>query len=87
MKAIHQYFVTHKTVTLTWMWVFFALALGYMLLCLLAFPTWNFWLCLIPGLICLYLRVAYSKAAYDPTKDRFSEEYVPYKKREKKKKK
>lgn len=77
MKAIHQYFITHKKVTLTWMWVFFAITLGYMLLQMTVLPQLNFWLCLIPGLICLYLRVAYSKAAYDPTKDRFSGRYKP----------
>lgn len=81
MKAIRDYFETHKGVTLFWMWVFFALTLGYMLLCLLVFPTWNFWLSAIPGLICLFLRLAYSKAAYDPRKDRFSPEYIPYRDR------
>lgn len=77
MKAIHRYFITHKNVTLTWMWVFFAITLGYMLLQMTVLPQLNFWLCLIPGLICLYLRGAYSKAAYDPTKDRCSERYIP----------
>ena len=77
MKAIHQYFITHKKVTLLWMWVFFAITLGYMLLQMTVLPQLNFWLCLIPGLICLYLRVAYSKAAYDPAKDRFSDQYKP----------
>lgn len=77
MKAIHQYFTTHKKVTLTWMWVFFAVTLGYMLLHLTVLPQINFFVAFIPGLICLYLRLAYSKAAYDPTKDRFSENYIP----------
>ena len=77
MKAIHRYFITHKKVTLTWMWVFFFLTLGYMLLHLTVMPQTNFWFAFIPGLICLYLRVAYSKAAYDPTKDKFSNQYVP----------
>lgn len=86
MKAIHQYFLQHKKVTLTWMWVFFFIALGYMLLHLTVLPQINFWLAFIPGLICLYLRVTYSKAAYDPEKDRFSEQYVPHQQRKKKKK-
>lgn len=77
MKAIHQYFITHKKVTLTWMWVFFAVTLGYMLLHLTVLPQINFYVAFVPGLICLYLRIAYSKAAYDPAKDRFSEKYVP----------
>ena len=77
MKAIHQYFITHKKVTLTWMWVFFAVTLGYMLLHLTVLPQINFYVAFVPGLICLYLRIAYSKAAYDSAKDRFSEKYVP----------
>lgn len=77
MKTIHRYFLKHKTVTLTWMWIFFALTLGYMLLQMTVLPQMNFYLALIPGLICLYLRIAYSRAAYDPTKDRLSGQYVP----------
>ena len=77
MKAIHQYFITHKKVTLTWMWIFFFITLGYMLLQMTVLPQINFFVAFIPGLICLYLRIAYSKAAYDPTKDRFSEKYMP----------
>ena len=85
LKPIHQYFCTHRFITLFWMWVFFALAFGYLLLCMFVYPQWNFWLCFIPGLICLYLRLAYAKAAYDPRKDRMSDEYVPYQQRKKKK--
>lgn len=85
LKPIHQYFCTHRYVTLFWMWVFFALAFGYLLLCMFVYPQWNFWLCFIPGLICLYLRLAYAKAAYDPQKDRLSDRYVPYQQRKKKK--
>lgn len=77
MKAIHKYFITHKTVTLVWLWIFFFLAFGYMLLCMTVCPDWNFWLWLIPGALALYLRIAYGKAAYDPTKDRFSDQFVP----------
>lgn len=77
MKKFHAYFSTHKAVTLALMWAFFAVTLGYMLLCLLAFPQWPFWLCLAPGLVCLYLRLTYAKAAYDPARDKFSERYVP----------
>ena len=77
MKAIHRYFTTHKNVTLALMWLFFVITLGYMLLHLLVLPQINFWIAFIPGLICLYLRIAYSKAAYDPTRDRFSDKYVP----------
>ena len=85
LKPIHQYFCTHRYVTLFWMWVFFALAFGYLLLCMFVYPQWNFWLCFIPGLICLYLRLAYAKAAYDPRKDRMSDRYIPYQQRKKKK--
>lgn len=77
MKKVHQYFCSHKAVTLTLMWVFFAIALTYMLLCLLAHPEWQYWLCLIPAIPCVYLRLAYAKAAYDPTRDRCSDQYVP----------
>ena len=63
MKSIHQYFVTHKNVTLAWMWVFFALALGYMLLHIGGYLTTRFWLWLIPGAAALYLRLAYTKAS------------------------
>ena len=85
MRQIHQYFCTNKTVTLFWMWVFFALAFGYLLLCMFVCPQWNFWLWLLPGAVCLYLRLAYAKAAYDPRKDRLSGRYVPYQQRKKKK--
>lgn len=77
MKAIHKYFTTHKSVTLFWMWVFFSITLAYMLLQMYLMPQLNFYLAFIPGLICLYLRLAYAKAAYDPKKDRFSKEYRP----------
>ena len=63
MKRIHRYFTTHKKVTLTWMWVFFAIALGYMLLNMGGYITTSFWLWLIPGAITLYLRLAYTKAS------------------------
>ena len=77
MKAIHKYFTTNKKVTLFWMWVFFAIAFGYMLMQMYLLPQLNFWIAFIPGLICLYLRIAYAKAAYDPTRDRFSDQYKP----------
>ena len=76
MRAIHQYLTTHKKTTLTLMWIFFCITLGYMLLHLLVLPQINFWISFIPGLICLYLRVVYAKAAYDPKKDRFSNQYI-----------
>ena len=76
MKAIHEYFTTHKNICLAWMWIFFAITLGYMLLQMYVLPQLNFWLAFIPGAICLYLRLAYSKAAYDPKKDRFSSQYI-----------
>ena len=85
MRQLHQYFCTNKTVTLFWMWVFFALAFGYLLLCIYVYPQWNFWLWVLPGTVCLYLRLAYAKAAYDPQKDRMSDRYVPYQQRKKKK--
>ena len=79
MKAIHEYFTTHKKICLTWMWIFFAITLGYMLLQMYVLAQLNFWLAFIPGFICLYLRIAYAKAAYDPKKDRFSSQYTPRK--------
>lgn len=66
MKAIHRYFVTHRKVTLTWMWIFFCLALGYMLLHITGLITTSFWLWLIPGALALYLRLTYSAASNDP---------------------
>ena len=77
MKGLHEYLCTHKTVTLALMWGFFSVTLGYMLLCLLVLPDLPYYVCLLPGLVCLYLRLAYSKAAYDPRRDRFSGQYVP----------
>ena len=77
MKAIHRYFTTHKKVTLTWMWIFFFLDLGYMLLHIAGMISTGFWLWLIPGAVALYLRIAYSKAAYDPARDKFSDKYIP----------
>lgn len=59
------------------MWVFFGITLGYMLLCLLVLPSLPYYVCVIPGLMCLYLRLTYSKAAYDPRRDKFSTEYLP----------
>ena len=81
MKAIHQYFLNNKSTTLFWMWVFFAITLGYMLLQMYVMPQLNFWLAFIPGLICLYLRLTYGAARYDSKKDKFSKNYVPGKKR------
>ena len=81
MKEVHKYFITHKKVTLAWMWVFFFITLGYMLMQMYVLPQLNFWLAFIPGVICLYLRIAYAKASYDPAKDKFSDSYVPSKKR------
>ena len=40
----------------------FALAMGYGLTALLVRPDWNFWLCLIPGLLCLYFRLLHARA-------------------------
>ena len=77
MNRLHRYFCARKGPALALLWLSFAAAMGYMLLCLLAFPDWPFWLCLVPGALCLYFRIAYAEAAYDPTRDRFSERYVP----------
>ena len=77
MKSVHQYFITHKKATLTWMWVFFFISLGYMVLHMRGFISTNFFLWLIPGAVTLYLRMAYTKASYDPKKDPMSKEYVP----------
>jgi hypothetical protein len=87
-KKIYNYFGTpeRKVLTLTLMWIFFFITLGYMLICMFWMTSWHFFVWLIPGAITLFLRLAYSKASYDPMKDHFSDEYVPYKKRAKKKK-
>ena len=62
MKTLKTFLTQHKGLTLALMWIFFCFTLGYMLLCLLAFPAWPFWLCLIPGAVCLFLRVSYASA-------------------------
>ena len=87
MSKINQYFIARKSLTLWLMWLFFALSLGYALIVMFLIPSWNFWLMIIPGVIAYYFRFLYSKAAYDPQKDKLSPEYVPYKQRKKKKKK
>lgn len=62
VKSLKSFLVQRKGLTLALMWAFFFLTLGYMLLCLLAFPTWPFWLCLAPGAVCLFLRISYGSA-------------------------
>jgi hypothetical protein len=81
MSKINSYFIAHRTVTLALMWTFFAIALIYALVSMLLVPTLNFWFMFIPGLIALYFRIMDSKASYDPKKDKFSGEYVPYSER------
>lgn len=62
MFRINAYFIAHRTLTLGIMWCLFALAMGYGLTALLVRPDWNFWLCLIPGLLCLYFRLLHARA-------------------------
>lgn len=85
MLELHEYFKTHLTLTLILTWVFLAVALGYSLLVLLVFPNWFFWLMLIPAFLALYFRVVYSKGYYQqhPERDKYSEQYIPYKERKK----
>lgn len=82
---MNEYFKTHIKITLTLMWVFFAIAVGYGVLCLTLFPNWFFWLMLIPAFLALYFRVVYSKGYYQqhPERDKYSEQYIPYKERKK----
>lgn len=80
-KKLNGYFIARKTLTLVLLWVFCFIAFGYGLLSMYVFTNWNFWLLFIPGALSLYFRILYSKAAYDPQKDKRSPEYIPYKDR------
>ena len=81
MSKLNAYFKAHKSLTLGMMWLFFFLALAYALCAMYVAPQLNFWLMLFPAAIALYFRVMYAKASYDPTKDRFSPEYIPFEQR------
>lgn len=81
MSKLNAYFAARKTLTLTLMWVFFFLSLGYAMIALFLVPTLNFWIMLIPGVLAFYFRIMYAKASYDPVKDKLSPEYIPYSQR------
>ena len=81
LKQMNAYFVAHKSLTLTLLWVCLALSLGYAFFVMYVMTSWNFWLMLIPGALALYFRLIYSKAAYDPRKDKNSDQYIPYSER------
>lgn len=85
MFKMNEYFKNHMTLTLILTWVFLAIALGYALLVLLVYTDWMFWLMLIPALIALYFRVIYAKGYYKkyPERDKYSDQYIPYKERKK----
>lgn len=81
MSKLNAYFVAHKTLTLTLMWGFFFLAIGYGLTELFLLPELNFGLIFIPAAVALYFRIMYAKASYNPVKDKLSPEYIPYSQR------
>lgn len=83
MSKFHAYFVApeHKKTTLRLMWTAFFVCLGYALISLLLLDGQHYWYMIIPGLVALYFRLCYSKAAYDPVKDKHSDQYIPYSER------
>lgn len=85
MKKVNQFFLTHLTITRILLWSLFTVALAYALVILFLLPDLNFYLILIPMIPCFYFFWIDKKGGYNPEKDRFSDQYVPYKDRKKKK--
>ena len=81
IKKVHTYFTSNKKPTLPLMWVFFFLAFGYAMLSMFVIPSLPFFWMYLPAAFALYFRLCYTKAAYDPRKDKSSDQYIPYSER------
>ena len=84
MRKLNRFFYARPKLIRTLLWSLWVIAMVYGLLIALAgvpLPLWGLYVVLIP---CFYFFWLDKKAGYDPRKDRFSKEYVPYKHRKKK---